>query len=85
LLKPPKRGRTKEFALAGNSLQNALRRSTEFGPDRDQDVRAIDQSCPCRFLCNAALAIARFERRASRAACSSIRHMCCALSFGRQL
>ena len=32
LLMPPKRGRTKEFALAGNSLQNASRRSTEIWP-----------------------------------------------------
>jgi hypothetical protein len=37
------------------------------------------------FLYDAALASARFERRASRAARSSVRHKCCALSFGLQL
>ena len=38
-----------------------------------------------RFLYDAAPASARFERRASRAARSSVRHKCCALSFGLQL
>jgi hypothetical protein len=91
LLMPPKHvsGRIKGFLLRlgdyamhdarytsntqATRCRNASRRSTEIG------------LAAAGFLYDAALASARFERRPSRAAHSSIRHMCCALSFGRQL